>query len=359
MSEFDVVGEYRALQPSQTRELIEARRSSFQKLQAASNKHNRRVLDLARIAYGIPHPAESDAEAWFDQIVKTDDRAFSVKHDAAEAALIAALVLRSRLALGLNYTSIVVHAAAFAGKRPTPDKGQLSLAARMAIEQIARARGASSASPQVTTAKAMAILPLIQKYKEDQDVGSEIQALEAIQKDYTAQLTQIVSSADSAVTALYSENRRLAEEVDLLWWHLGRHSLLLDRPIESIDAPVRPIVIGMDIAKMINELPGPFGVYGIIRQALGPLADTPVKVSEAIRALQPEHGRLVGTVSIGNYGLAPIFGASADALHGDGVPSGIQFKKKTGLSFETKLTGYELAIQAYHEGLLFKQEWIK
>lgn len=359
MPAFDFVEEYRALQPSQTRELIEARQSSFQKLTAAANKHIARVLDLARIAYGIPHPTESDAEAWFDEIVKSSDSTFSVKYDGAEAALIAALVLRNRLASSFAITSVVVHAAAFAGKRLTPDKGALSLAARTAIEEIVRARGATSTLPQITTAKAIAIPPLIEKYQQDHEIVSNVQALEALHKDYVAQLTQIVSSANSAVSDLHRENRRLAEEVDLLWWYLGRHSLLLDRSIESIDPSVRPIVIGMDLAKMVNQPPGPFGVYGIIRQALGELADTPVKFSEAIKSLKPDHGRLVSSAPIANYGLAPVFSATAEALHGDGAPSSAQFKKKTGLSFETKLTGYELAIQAYHEGLLYNLEWVR
>lgn len=357
MTDFDFVTEYRILQPLQSREIIEARRASFVKLKTILKENSNRIADLAHFAYKIPHMTQSDADSWLEETLRVDDNTFAINQDREEAAIIAALVLRERLSVNVTATPVVVHAASFVGKRPTPDKGALSAAARHRVQELVRRRGASTRRTKVSHANVAAITPLIENFRNVGDAATQIAVFEGINADYNAQVAQVVKTANQAIEAVFNENRRLSEEVDLLWWHLGHYSILLDRPLSEVPELVRPIVIGMDIAEMVNLLPGPFGVYGIMQKALGEQASKQLKLSEAIKALNHSFDGLVG--SIENYGLAPIHAACAEVLL-DGVAiSATQFKRKTGLNFDLKLTAFELAMQAYHERMLYKLDWVK
>lgn len=357
VAEFDFITEYRARQPSQSREMVEARAVSFAKLKTALDEDANRIADLAHFAYSIPHALQSDADSWLEETLRANDNTFTISQDREEAALLAALVLRERLSRNVTATPVIVHAASFVGKRPTADKGALSAAARQRVQDQVRRRGTSTTQTKVSQAKAAEITALIEKYREVEDTASEIAILEGVNADYNAQITQVAKTANKAIEAVFNENRRLAEEIDLLWWHLGQYSLLLDRPLSEIPELARPIVIGLDIAEMVNILPGPFGVYGIMRKALGDLASKQLKLSETIKALDPDFDGIVGRIE--NYGLAPIHGACGEVLLDGAAVSPAQFKRKTGLNFDLKLTAFEVAMQSYHEGMLYKLDWLK
>lgn len=358
MADFDFMSEYRALQPLQTRDILEARSASFQKIKAAVSANNHLVSDLAHFAYRIPHTADSTSDAWFEGIVRESDSTFSIEQDREDAARISALVLRDRLSMNVMATPVVVHAASFVGKRETADKGALSTAARQTIQHLVRRRGTPAREVAFVGPSSAATGPLIAKFKESNDQGDEIEILEAVIKDYNAQVAQLVTSVNGANAALYGENRRLAEEVDLLWWHLGRHSTLVDKALEQVPDVLKPIVIGMELANLINILPGPFGVYGIIRQSLGEHAEKTLKLSDAIKDLSADYTNLARPF-VEDYGMAPVHGAVTEAGANGGSVNATQFKRKTGISFDIKLTAYQLAAQTYHEALLFKLGWVK
>ncbi|UIJ82419.1 GTPase-associated system all-helical protein GASH [Rhizobium leguminosarum] len=357
MPAFNFVAEYRDMQPAAERDIIAARDKAFTKAKADANKLIGRIVDLAYFAYRVPLPAESDANKWFGDILSADDPAFSIQHDVEEAARIATLVLRERLGNSFWGTPVLVHAAAFAGKRQTADNHALSRASRDALRDLVRKRGFALKRTEVSPGKAAPVGDLITKYDSEGDETTEKQVLQAIVQDYDSQIKHLTKSSNEAIEAVFAENRRLAEEVDLLWWHLGGHSYLLDMPLEQVPDALKPIVIGMDVGDMVNALPGPYGSYGIIRKALGSKADVPMKLSEAFKVLTPEHGLLVAKKP-NRYALAPIHGAASDVLLSGEPVSGLQFKRNTGLSFDIKLTAYELAVQAYHERVLSKLDWI-
>ncbi len=354
---FDFVSEYRSLQPTDDRKLIEARNAAFEKIKAQVGTSVARVIDLAYFAYRLPTSDESDAKQWFGGILREDDPTFSIDHDVEEAARIATLILKERLAGSYFGTPVVVHTAAFAGKRQTPDHHGLSFAAQQALANLVRRRGSSVTRPEVTAGKAANIAELIKKMVDDADATEDVQVFESVAQDYKNQIKQVVTSANSAIEAAWNENRRLAEEIDLLWWHLGGHSLSLDRPIGEIPAALRPVAIGMDIGEMVSAAPGPYGTYGIIRRALGQTADERFKLGDAVRELSAEFAGLM-TKPVSHYAVAPIHGAVGEVLLGGGSVVAAQFKRRTGLPLDVKLTGYELAVQAYHERMLSKVGWL-
>jgi hypothetical protein len=305
----------------------------------------------------LPFAPESDGQEWLDGIMKADDPTFSIQHDTEEAARIASLVLKSRLDANLTGTPVLVHAAAFAGKRQTVDNHALSHASRKSLQALVRRRGFSLQRPSISGGKAASVASLITKLEAGTGETNQTQVLQAMLGDYGSQIKQLAASANGAVEVVFNENRRLAEEVDLLWWHLGGHSFLLDQPLDEVPEIAKPIVIGMDVGEMVNVLPGPFGVYGIIRKALGSAADTSIKLSEAVKAITSDHASLVSKKP-NRYAVAPVHAAVSDTLISETPVSGPQFKRNTGLSYDIKLTAYELALQAYHERVLSKLDWI-
>ncbi|RWP76623.1 GTPase-associated system all-helical protein GASH [Mesorhizobium sp.] len=353
MAVFDFVSEYRGLQPTAEREQITARSASFEKAMADANGSIDRVIDLAYFAYRLPIPVESDASQWFGSILRTDDPTFSIDLDIEETARIATLVLRRRLYDNFITTPIIVHSAAFAGKRQTVDKHGLSYASRQTLADLVKRRGSSVTRPQISSGKAGAISELIKKLGDGSGETENVQVFEAILEDYNSQIKQVVTSANKAVETAWTENRRLAEEIDLLWWHLGGHSYLLDRPIAEIPALLRPAVVGMDIGEMISAAPGPHGTYGIIRKALGETADETFKLGDVVKELSRDFSDLISN-QVSRYAIAPVHGVFGDVLLGDTPVVGAQFKRRAGLALDTKLTGYELAVQAYHERMLKK-----
>lgn len=352
MAAFDFVTEYRTLQPTAGREQISARSVSFDEAANDADKDIGRIIDLAYFAYRLPLPAESDAPQWFESILRSRDPTFTIAVDVEEAARIATLVLRRCLAGSLAITPVIVHAAAFAGKRQTVDKHGLSHDARRALAGLVKRRGFSPARPLITAGKPAAVPTMIGKLGD----GGEAEAsdvFEAIHQDYSQQVEEVVTSANFAIDTAWGESRRLAEEIDLLWWHLGGHSYLLDRPICGIQAPLRPVVVGMDIGEMISAAPGPHGTYGIIRKALAETADQTFKLGDVVKGLSEDLGSLI-TSPVSHYAMAPIHGAFGDILLDRTPVAATRFKRDTGLTLDLKLTGYEIAVQAYHERMLKK-----
>lgn len=354
---FDFVTEYRSLQPTDDRELIAARSASFEKAASDAQTTISRVVDLAYFAYRLPIPAESDAASWFGGILTGDDPTFRIEIDVEEAARIATLLLKQRLVANFNGTPVIVHTAAFAGKRQTVDSHGLSYAARQTLANLVRRRGSSVTRSEVASGKAANMTDWIKKLSDENETTEDVQVFEAAVADYRNQIKQVVSTANSAIETVWGENRRLAEEVDLLWWHLGGQSFCLDRALADVPTAARPIVIGMDIGEMVSAAPGPYGTYGIIRKALGDLAEEKFKLSDVIKELSDEFDGLISK-PVSRYAVAPIHGAVGEVLIDGTQVVAAQFKRRTGLPLDIKLSGYDLAVQAYHERMLSKLGWV-
>lgn len=352
MGEFDFVNEYRALQPLAERDVVAARNKSFDKARAEANG---KQLDLARLAYRLP--LDQEGSDWFDALVKTDDNTFSLQHDGEEAARLATLVLRARLREGMQITPVILHAAGFAGKRPTVDKGTLSEESQRAIEKLVRRRGQVDKKVEIVAPKAVALTELIKKYDAEDAEATGTKVFSELLKDYSAQIKGVVASTNAALAELTEERRRLANEIDLLWWHLGGRSFLLDTPINAFPIAVKALVVGMDVAAMVQSLPGPYGSYGVIEKALGNEAGEKFKLSDAVRALTSEHAPLATEIGA-DYGIAPVHAAALEMLTGEQAVSPTAFKRKSGLSFDVRITAFELAVQAYHERLLYRHGWL-
>ncbi|MFK7974815.1 MAG: GTPase-associated system all-helical protein GASH [Halioglobus sp.] len=359
MAEFDFIQEYRALQPSAPRETIEARAASHLVLFEDAPKQADRIVTLAKIAYKLPHEETSEPLDWFLEAVKASDPVFSLDHDKEEAAIIATLVLSNLIHTRRFGTPIVVLTGSLMGIRQSPGSDTLASDARELLAELMRDRGTSSVAPSVPVPKKGAYAEKIKAYLTEATEENGEALFSSVAADILRQASAVATSANAAIGSLHNENRRLAEEVDLLWWHLGGHSYLLDQPIGELSDGAKAIVIGFDVARLVNSLPGPYGAYGIIRKALGSNSSTKIKLSNAIKELGDlDFGKLDIPSDI-DVSIAPIHGlTSIMDSHGQAGLVGC-IKNKVGISGTTQMSHYDLALQAYHERLLIDQVWLK
>jgi hypothetical protein len=356
-SAFNFSDAYRTLQPAATRELVAAREASHVEL-AKAIKYTTQVLDLCRLAYCMSIPAQSEFSFSFEAEVRKTDPQFSLTHDRAEAGRIAAILLTQRLKQGQTGDAIAVLATSFCGHRASVDEDALPRLALDCLVRSARSRRYAATSPDLVYVKQPDRSALMTKMEQSFDHTTVKAVVEALAKDdYTAG-ESLAKAASAALKSLFDENQRLAEEVDLLWWHIGDWSECLERPLAELPSVGRCLIAGADLAALIRILPGPYGAPGLLRRALGQVADQSVTLQEVIEALEPGDLKLAYS-DHGGMDILPIHTAArlyAELGCGTWCSS---FNKICGVGHDAPLTPYKLALQAFWERSLVKHSWAK
>ncbi|MDW5312993.1 GTPase-associated system all-helical protein GASH [Rhizobium sp. PL01] len=353
---FDFVQQYRSLQPLADQAKIEASHKSFEELKESVEETEARDADLVRLAFGLPHEDPSESDEWFSKSMRNHNPMFSLEHDREEAANIATLVLKARIASDVQTTCIFVLAASFIGRRSTVDKGALIEWAKDGLAQAVRRNGKVTAVPRVSSHKIPDLTKAIGAFDENAE-GAAAALVDSQSTAYVSRINKVVAETNALVGTLVSVNSRLATEVNMLWWHIGNHSLLADRPLDEIPLNARAFVVAADVATISGTPPGPYGAYGIIRKTLGADADKKVTLSDAVNALQDvKLASLVGKKVDEDKAIIPIH-VAARALLVDGSPmTTLQLEKATGIALDTSMSVYELALQVFHERLLVNSE---
>lgn len=356
---FDFADAFREFQPSAERSVVEARDAALTKLSTQARKSLEKIVGLTHIAYNIPLAAGDETGEWLQTTIREKEAGFSLSRDREDARIMSAIVLDSILQAGTyDRVATLLLAATFAGQRRAPGDGKLEIAARDIFSGSARNRGLKfnirvSGSQWRETTKATASVAITF------DAVTVKAAIEAVAAEAKAIEARAVDKFNAALNTLTAENVRLAEEVDLLWWHLGGWSHILKRPLASIGATSLPFVIGSDVAQMVNELPGPHGALAIVRKALGPSADDRQTIETTLKAVESEDRAklLVGArdkdvIASLTHGLALLDDeATADSFEKT-------FQKRTALSSGAELTRFEIAAQAYFERLFINGRWL-
>ncbi|SMF60627.1 hypothetical protein SAMN02982989_1091 [Xaviernesmea oryzae] len=358
MSEINFIADYRSLQPMADESRIQARQASFNEIEADARQNPARAVVLARLAFKLPHPDVAEGNEWFSTFMTNHSPTFSLTHDQEEAAIMATLVLRDRILSGNARSSLLVLAAGFAGRRETVDKGHLIAVAKNGLAQAVRRIGQPTGVGAIPTQNNPDLTKAIATFDEQAD-GATKALVDAQTAAYLSRLNNAIKEANNVTARLSAVNSRLMAEVNMLWWHIGGHSVLADMPLDRLSPAPRAFVVAADIAEIIGAPPGPYGAYGVIRKALGVECETEIKLGDALKALNASGvTNIVSDEVETDHAMVPVHYAAATALVGGSMVSATQFKKSTGLSIDTKLSLYELALQFFHERLLIKDELV-
>ncbi len=354
---FNFTDAYRTLQPTASREAVAARESSHGELMKQI-KLPTHVLDLCRLAFGMTIPAQSELGRSFVAEVRKGDLQFSLTHDRAEAGRIAALLLADRLARGSTQDAIAVLATSFAGQRASADEDGLTDLAGHCRARSARGRGHAGRPGAIAYPNAPDRSSLIAALDQGVTPPAVKALLEAMIADGQAGGEGLAKVVTTVVQGLFNENQRLAEEVDLLWWHIGDWSECLGRPIAHVPEAGRGLIAGADLAAMIRVLPGPYGTTGILRRSLGQDAEQSMTLREAVEALDPDDLKRA-YASCTDTDILPVHAAVQLCLDRGHGAWGQAFEKACGVSSEAPLTRHKIALQAFWERSLVKHGWAK
>jgi hypothetical protein len=350
--EFKFLEAYRSMAPTTNREVIEARQKSHDKLFSLVNNGMERAYDLCRFAFQLPYDPAALVD-WFEKTVKEFDVQFSIALDKAEAGRIAALLLRDLIWRGTLHYSLAVLAVSYCGRRAPVGGNELLTAARDAIVEAGKERRVVLADKKIAfpTGKDLkAELDAIQASLAGPTVKAGMDAMAADLRDGAAKLATL---SNDAFQSLKNDAVRMAEEIDMLWWHIGDWSDLLDKPRGSVPELAVAVVSGTELGGLVRQLPGPYGAYGILRRTAGKAADQKANIKMVIDAIDAaDLKRMARTLPQSALTLFPIHAAINFASERGPGNWAQAFDQAVGDVQGFEVSIYELAIQTFRERVL-------
>jgi GTPase-associated system helical domain len=342
MPNFNFIEAYKLLQPTVERGVVEARNEGFTKIVEKVTWAN--IVNLSRLAFNLHYDPQVYID-WFQVPLQKPDPHFFVAQDAAEAGRVAALVLRHFVSLNNATAALIVLAASYAGKRATFDNGELVAQSRDLIAASAKRGGMKAPSKEIGLRKAGDISKQKNEMTNAHDPAHVAAFVETAMQDLRGGTEAAVTALSEAYQVLRRDNLRLAEETDMLWWHVGDWSNILDIPRTSLSKKSIGLVSGVDLGAMVSISPGPYGVYGILTQTLRSTGDKAVLLTEAVGGLEPAQIARLALAKAPD--VFPVFTAlRLAAAGGDWVSA---FKAEVPDAADVKLTPLELATQAFRE----------
>lgn len=253
MGDFRFADSYKAAGLAPGPDIIRFREEPFQQLRREMT--STRVIELTRLYFAFPG-ATSDASSWFRDAFAGTDPSFSLVNNQREAAVLAACLLAAALKDHVVAAGLAPLTAAAAGNRdPVALPGLLDDLDYELRAMATTSRQRSDIDPRIITPPAASELEftaeeLTNDWKETADVimQSNEESREAV--------ATLVDQVVQVVSPLAREYEALREEVDLLWWHVGGWSRILDRPFGELDLALASVMAGLDMAALTRRPPG-------------------------------------------------------------------------------------------------------
>jgi GTPase-associated system helical domain len=350
-AQFDFVQSYRDLDESASRDVVEARQKSFQKLSAAIDKMNQ-IYDLCRLAYQIE---PLGAVPWFEDAVREFDPHFIASKDKIDAGRIAALLLRQRMMSPGSYGPLAVLTTSYCGRRHSADGDLLTTQANDAFTAAVHGHKVSKGIELTAAPKFKAITAEVDAVSAHNPVPGNIAkaAFDATMASGEAGMKALFENVKGPITSARSDIVRLAEEVDMLWWCIGDWHELLDKPRTETAAGLKMVISGIELGAMVRQLPGPYGAHGILRRISGAEADAKSTLKAAIESLSQEDAqKLAIEIPIESKPLLPIHAAVHSVAHFGPAAWEKEFAKIVPDIAAAKMSPFELGIQAFRERAL-------
>jgi hypothetical protein len=342
MPELNFIEAYKLLQPTAERGVIEARNKALTEIVGKLDMPQ--IVHLCRLAFNLPYDPVVYTD-WFQSPLNQPDPQFFVAQDAAEAGRVATLALRHFVSAGNTRVALTVLSASYAGKRSALDNGELVAQSRDVITASAKKGGMKAPSDKIGLRKASDVSKQRTDMTNGFDAGHTGTFVDAVVQDLQRGTDAAVSALSDAYQALRRDNLRLAEETDMLWWHVGDWSNILDTPRTSIPTKSVGLVSGLDLGAMVSVSPGPYGAYGILKQALGSAGDKVASLTDAVSGLEAEQIAQLALPKAPD--VFPVLTAlRLAAAGGDWVDA---FNARVRDAAGVKLTHLELATQAFRE----------
>lgn len=350
--EFKFIEAYRTLVPAASREIVDARHKGHEKLYPLLAKSMERVYEACRLAFQLPQNSTAMVE-WFQKTINEFDPHFTIEIDKAEAGRVASLLLRDLISRGSPQGAFAILVCSYCGRR-TPVDGELLVAARDAVTNAARERRIILADKKIMAPPAKDLKAEIEAIQAAWNPSTVRAALEAVIADSHNGISKTASSVADAHQSLRSDVVRLAEEVDMLWWHVGDWSESLDQSRADLPEEAVGLVSGVELGDFVRQLPGPYGAYGILRRTLGKSSARKAKLKDAVSSLGDDVKKLAYVLPRSAFSVFPVHAAMRLAAdHGENGWVAV-FEQVAGDVKDFDLNYFELAVQTFRERVLIK-----
>jgi hypothetical protein len=357
VTEFNFADNYRAAGLTTGADALRARQEPFDELRRAIDP--RTATDLTRLYFGLSVPRGTN---WFRDAFAATDASFSLIDNAREASVLAAGLLEAAVADGKVFAALATLTAGVSGLRQPPVRPDLIAVMGFAIrEKAVSARQQAPADPNKirlpSKSKMATELAALAQTPDLQTASTLLKQLSEESADITKNLaTQVLN----VVQPLVAQVLTLREEVEMLWWHVGGWSRLLDKPFAELELGLAAVLAGIDMADMSRSETGPAAAPAIFQRTLaaGRKGKTgKISIKDAVGALpQDQFDRLTLPAALGTVpDVCPVLTAFAKAKEiGAGPTWHASFGRTTGLDAGLAFAPLELAMQAFREWLLLR-----
>lgn len=256
------------------------------------------IIGLVGIVFGLCNDAVTNRIV---AAVREDDQSFSAKAHAREIRILAVRGLEILTVDGLSAGLHAVLAMSICGQRTCDVDHQI--VSRMEGRRRSLAVLHANFVPN-TTIKSGPIKIDNLKEKIDavvsftpsggQQVAAPLQDLfETFIKAIDNKRDTVTRSTQGRLYALITKIEHQQNELDLLWWLIGRWSTLLEAPLDAFELPARGLLIGADLGLLSNLKGSPAAVAAIAERAIGSTEDAEQGIS---------FKQIIGALSFQNLG---------------------------------------------------------
>ena len=355
---FNFADNYRAAGLTVSPEVLRARQAPFDKLRKELTPQI--AADLVRLYYDLKVPRGTD---WFrDAFGGEADPSFSMIDNAREAAVLSAGLLEAAAEDGKVYAILGVLTGSAAGIRQPAVRPDLPGLMGTALERQANSlinlsAGDPSAIKNPVPSKITAELTNLVNAP---DLTPAVTLLKQVSEEGVERTKTLTGQVYAVVRPLVAKVVNLEEKIEMLSWHIGGWSRLLDTPFAEFEIGPVALLAGLDMADMSRSTTGPVSARALLQRTIGAGRKAragKVSLKDAVDALDLEAiGRLDLATTLQYFpDICPILNALARALDvGAGPAWHASFVRDSHLEADIALSPLDLALQTYRERLLIR-----
>ncbi|NTZ41069.1 hypothetical protein EXW94_26070 [Enterobacter sp. JMULE2] len=358
MGSYSFADQYRAANIAPGPEIIRLRQEAVEKI--LPDLDDDKILDLTRLYFGMDCSTDNN---WFRDAFLETDSSFSLIDNKREASVLSVCLLSAAIAQGeINAALIPVVASACGHRVPLLQADFIQEAKQALIDHSFNSR--NSARADINTIKSPAKSKAgieIDKLAEAIDIAALADIVKNSSNEANEALQKSVTQIFGVLKPLVNQVSELREEVSMLWWLIGNHSRILDKPFADLDIGVAAIMAGLDLAALTHGDNGPVAAPALLQRVINSRTKPSKKslsIDHTVNLLPSDLHQSLEIID--NYSkisdLCVITTAiikSQEIGQGEGWYQA--FKKTTSLDAQIQLSPLNLAVQIYQEALLISK----
>lgn len=359
MSSYNFADQYKAANISPGPEIIKLRKEAVDKI--LTDLDDDKIIDLTKIYFGLSTSSKND---WFRDAFLETDPSFSLIDNKREASVLSVCLLSAALADGeINAALIPIITSASGHREPLLQPDFIHEAQQALIDYSFEARNKSQVDFKKIKSPAKNKIGLeVDKLTEETDILSLAKIVKSSSNESHDALQTGINQIYGVIVPLVNQVNELREEVGMLWWLIGGHSRILNKPFSELDIGVAAIMAGLDLATLTHGDNSPVATPAILQRVIinarSKPSKKPVALDSTVNLLPSDlHNSL--EISSNYSTVADLCVITTAIIKSQEIGQGDSwqqaFKKTTGLDAKIQLSPLNLAVQMYQESLLISK----